>query len=717
MTFSGDLRGISLADIFQNIAANRSTGTLRVQWRNTERFVRFQDGGVYGFSLGVRKGLPILDHLVQRGYVDPAHLRKLMAKRSRRTPGRRIVDAGLLTEQEMRDAIAELVREHVYDLMLLRDAEFSFTLGDPPPQVFGADQQAFAVRMESSPLLVEGARRQDEWERIHKVIGSDRDLFVRIEGGDESTLDPITAEVAQRLDGTTDLHALQHHVRASRFEIMRAVCELVQNGCARPCSAQEIQANARSALEAGDADTALRLLRQALELERSNTDLRCEFAGLLEQLGRPADAAAEYAALGFQAARDGEAETALGHYDRATALNPSDPMLHEQRVDLLRRGSDRDALAAAVLELAGLWLEMGLAERARDLLSAACQNDGLDHHPDVLEQLGAVEARLGHIDEAADVFCRLADDAAAQDEALAVDYLRVALQHCPDHEALATRLHDIETGRRNTRRVRRRQLLTIASAAAVLVLLGSAGVAELTASRQVVRALDRGLESIAQGKAAPAISDLQDVQSKLGWTPSGHRAAVLLGKLVEAQLEAARTLAANDHHDRALAVVRDLKAMLPDSPLQASCDRVREQLELEQNAIDLLESIARREPAPTRSEALEQLAEPRLLDLLVRRLPRLPADETRHLVLRALMQIDNPRALGEVARVYLIAEDTESLTLLRILLDRAPAHRIAGAEAQWSEVYPDLEAALSDPVRGKRARTALSALRGDEAPK
>ena len=78
MTFSGDLRGISLADIFQNIAGNRVAGTLRVQWRNTERFVRFEEGKIAGFSPGPSKGLSILDYLTKRGYVDPQVLHQLV---------------------------------------------------------------------------------------------------------------------------------------------------------------------------------------------------------------------------------------------------------------------------------------------------------------------------------------------------------------------------------------------------------------------------------------------------------------------------------------------------------------------------------------------------------------------------------------------------------------------------------------------------------------
>ena len=71
MTFSGDLRGgINLPDVLQNIAANRLTGTLHIRWLRNERFIRFEMGSVTGFSLGVGKGLPFLDHLRDRGYVD-----------------------------------------------------------------------------------------------------------------------------------------------------------------------------------------------------------------------------------------------------------------------------------------------------------------------------------------------------------------------------------------------------------------------------------------------------------------------------------------------------------------------------------------------------------------------------------------------------------------------------------------------------------------------
>src|SRR5262245_40187622 len=83
MTFSGDLSGISLPDVFQNLAGNRSTGTLHIRWDKGERFVRFVDGQVAGVSHGQGKELPLLDHVAERGYADGQAVARLLANRRR----------------------------------------------------------------------------------------------------------------------------------------------------------------------------------------------------------------------------------------------------------------------------------------------------------------------------------------------------------------------------------------------------------------------------------------------------------------------------------------------------------------------------------------------------------------------------------------------------------------------------------------------------------
>ncbi|MHC4852470.1 MAG: DUF4388 domain-containing protein, partial [Planctomycetota bacterium] len=53
MTFSGDLKGIHLADVFQNIHSNRLTGTIKVSTRDGDRYVYFKEGLIAGYSRGV----------------------------------------------------------------------------------------------------------------------------------------------------------------------------------------------------------------------------------------------------------------------------------------------------------------------------------------------------------------------------------------------------------------------------------------------------------------------------------------------------------------------------------------------------------------------------------------------------------------------------------------------------------------------------------------
>lgn len=716
MTFSGDLRGISLADIFQNIAGNMISGTLRVHWRNTERFVRFESGKVAGFSLGPSKGLPILDHLVKRGYVDSKQLHNLLArrKRSRKSPGRLLVEAKLMTAEQLSDAISELVAEHVFDLIMQRDATFAFHEGDPPPKVFGPDQSAFPVRIEAGPLLVEGARRADESEQIRKVVGSDRDLFVLLEGWEQFELYPLTAEIAQALDGRTDVLQLLHQFSASRFDIVKAVSSLVTMGAARPCTVQEIEANARQALEEGETEDGVRLLRQALELERSNTELRHELADLLEELGHINDAASQHAMLGFQAAREGDEQAALSHYRRATSLNPSDPELYEQMVDLLRANGDRAALASSMLELSALWLSMGLADRAQKMLTEALASGKLQHHVALNERLAEIEARLGNVDTSAQIFERLADHVLTDDEAQAVYYLRQARKHSPDDGRLEKRLRDIETGQRARRLRRRRQIVVATAAATVMLAVATAGVAELTASRRVVQALDDGLTSLSTRDVVSTISELQTVRESWGWTPSGHRAEALLSRLVQMQVEYARQLAAEGESQRAFELLGQLQPVAHGNAVDSAADEVRRQIDLEKSAADYLGLVAEGSiNAGELDEATKQLSDPRLLPFHLRRLPALRQTRARDLTLQALLRIDSPRSLPVVARLFITEEDPKARKLLREILERAPVYRKQGKESVWIHVYPEFEAASVDPAQSSMARAVLRLLRGD----
>lgn len=567
MTFSGDLQGISLADVFQSIAANRGSGTLHVRWRRCERFVGFVDGAVAGIGLGPRKPVPILDHLCDRGWVDPRRAQRLLARRrrSRKTPCRLLLEARLIDEDRLRDAFVQWIAETVYDLLLLENARFSFTEGPLDTATFGADQKALAIRLDPGALLVEGLRRRDEWERIHRIVGSERDLFVLLEGWEEADLDPRAQEVAPFLDGRTDLAAIVSELRADRFEVLRAVAALVRAGVARPCTTEELEGLAEEAVREGAADEAARLLGVAVERERSNRDLRRRLAELLEGLGRFADAAAEYAQMGYHAVREGAIDEALEHYDRAVELQADDPALHERRIEVLREHGDDDRLAGALVDLSRKLCEIGLAGRASATLREVASARGLEERGDVLEALAAAEVAAGRPEDGAAALARLADLTVSRDEARAIEALRRAVELAPADEKLAARLADLESGRSRRRR-RRRRMLAIGAAAAMVV-AGVIGVlaGEMLAARAMAAALARGLGPQEAGAGVAALRALRAAERRYAWTASMAPAEELAARMRGLQLAAVRRSLARGNHGLAGRLLVEL-ADVEDGP-------------------------------------------------------------------------------------------------------------------------------------------------------
>ena len=115
MSFQGNLQGIGLADVFQNIASKRTEGTVHVKWRSGVGLVRFEEGAVSGYSSGPGKPLPLLRHVVQRGYVSERPLDNLVKKnrKSRKPIGRMMVETGLLSAEELAGTVAEMIEQGV----------------------------------------------------------------------------------------------------------------------------------------------------------------------------------------------------------------------------------------------------------------------------------------------------------------------------------------------------------------------------------------------------------------------------------------------------------------------------------------------------------------------------------------------------------------------------------------------------------------------------
>jgi len=710
MTFSGDLTGIHLADVFQNIHSNRLTGTMQVSTRDGDRYVYFQDGLIAGYSKGVNKGLPLGNHLAQRGYVDRALLATAIKKKGKthKLLSEVLVEMEVLSQEEFEGTMIELIEESLYDLFRLKDASFKFTEGAPLPRVFDTEQKAAHIAMDPNGILMESARRNDEWDRIHRVVLSDRDVFVVLEGWEECGLDEPALTVGQCLDGCTDIESILNELPYSRFDVLKAITDLVIQGHARPLSVGEIEKMADEALANEDPEEAVTLLTHALMTERSNKELRLRLIGLFEQLGRKGEAASELALLGYQQAQLGQVNDALQLYARAAELNPTDLMLHERRVDLLKEEGRDAEFAEATMQFVDLLLTMGLADRARASLRKAIQVPALKQENSLMDKLAEVEASLGCGDVAGEIYLSLANRLPKKDDLGRLAYLRQAQTYRPKDTTLAQLIEDLATGQHTVRRARRRKLVAWAAVLATVLGLGTAGVVEIVASYQVMRALEGSLDNITQGKPSAAMRDLDRVWSKFRWTGAGRSAGRLVDRLLAVEIEQLEGLLRAGNHAAVLERLQWLKGKVSRADVRHRLEALVHRTQLEQQASPLFLKVNQAKPDPEAVKALAGLSNPGHLDFILSRLAD-PATlaPAKQALLSALEKIDSPRSFPVVARLYVAGGDSAVDRLARSILMRARHHRERGRESSWSSIYGELEAQNSS-----RAKQVLGWLRG-----
>jgi Domain of unknown function (DUF4388)/Tetratricopeptide repeat len=316
MAIEGPLRELALSDVFQLLDLSRKTGTLTITQESRHRpaVVRFDRGGVVSAELG--ESHERIGHLLLRaGKVTERHIEE--ARRAQETqPGRPLgtilVEQGAVSADDVKRQLRFQIEEAVFELIQWKDGYFRFEEG--PSQGNGV----VGVRVPTESLLMEAARRVDEWSTLEAKVphmGVIPALTSDAGGGPTLDLHPSEWEVLAEIDGARTLKEIAANLGRSDFEVAKIVYGLVTTGIVeileeRPAAPapgadrplRDALGEAKLAISDGHADKARRILD---DLSRAHPD-RPEVFLLLAQAQR-------------RLGRWGEAVLALG---RAAALDP-----------------------------------------------------------------------------------------------------------------------------------------------------------------------------------------------------------------------------------------------------------------------------------------------------------------------------------------------------------------------------------------------------------
>jgi len=320
MAIEGPLRELGIHDVFQLLDLSRKTGVLRVtsDLRHNAGTIYFEDGTII-FAEIRSNPHPLGALLLRTGKITEADLERARDMQQRQGDSRRLgeilVSLGALTRRELQRQVRFQIEEVVFEVMSWREGYFSFTEG-PLSDV----ATETAVRIPTEALLMEGARRIDEWSRIESRIphlGVVPMLAPPQEGGDgELDLLPPEWEMLAMIDGARDVRAIAAELGRSEFEVAKTLFGLDSAGIvvlANPGTAKRERSSLAADLAELVAQAEDALARRDFEGARASAE---QAAG-----GHPHDPAI-HLLLGRVALAAGRGADAVEELRRALRLDP-----------------------------------------------------------------------------------------------------------------------------------------------------------------------------------------------------------------------------------------------------------------------------------------------------------------------------------------------------------------------------------------------------------
>ena len=441
MALKGSLKEASVPELVQLLAMGQKSGCLSVTHRQSFGYIYLDKGRICYASIVNRRDR-LGDILVKSGLLSQAQLDDAIAHqdalRAKRL-GEILVEMGYITREQLHRQIRVQIEEAVYFLFTWSQGTFAFEADVRP------DEQDFLVSINPESLLLEGARRVDEWSLIEKKIPSFDLVFELDRKHLEQANVELTAEqetLLPLIDGRRDIAALVEESGLVEFDVGKALFGLITAGFlhrigkskaaepAVPDARVEEHRNLGVAFyKTGMLDEAMREFRRVVELREGDSGARFYVGLVLMKQGRWPDAAGAFREgaalagarapvfhnLAYALERLGQFDEAQEALDEAVKRGGGDPRTQLSLAVLALRRGDLGTAEERLMAARPLWgkrpvpaswfhyagLVAALAgdlDRAATLLA-----EGLALHPHAAvlhNNLAVIHERRGNYEEA-----------------------------------------------------------------------------------------------------------------------------------------------------------------------------------------------------------------------------------------------------------------------------------------------------------------------------
>lgn len=298
MAIHGDLKTLPLADLLSWLRSAQRTGMLTVRRDGGEWELELESGRVASYS-GPELGVDLGQIIVTSGLITEADLLAAIQHQRQADVSLRqaLVTLHIMSSEQLDACLTELATESLYDLFLDLPGTFVFSDASERGVVITLDDDAerLTLDLDVNHLLMEGARRQDEWEHIRQRFPQD-DVSVRIVDENLPALDKLGVRehrILASLAAGQSVSDICFELRAPVPSVLRILAELEEVGAVKISKAsakedtggrfEDLMQQAQALKTASQFDEALAILEAAVRIRPDSEPGRALLKETLEE--------------------------------------------------------------------------------------------------------------------------------------------------------------------------------------------------------------------------------------------------------------------------------------------------------------------------------------------------------------------------------------------------------------------------------------------------
>ncbi len=402
-----NLEILGLSGIFQKIAEDRRSGILVAQIKNDEMNIGFKDGVVQIIASPNRPS--ILAEGLRRAFheIDDNTLENLFYQQgiSGDSLSQILLEMGA-ERNFIKDVCVFQIQEEVYSLFRWADIRLEFLENKKPEEVFPRELLSLDIALDPEILLMEAARRLDEWTSIQHDLPSGQDIPYIAQDIYEDQLTPEEIHLLSLVDGGGDFEEIVSSCRVPEFQTWQLFQSMYQQGYIALRTDQELKEMAELDEFKENLYKCIKLYERAETLGSKDVDTIQWLAEAYESKGLIAKAIAKYKELGEFFLEKKNFSGAIDAYEQVINYSSEDLDAHEKLINVLfEDGQFIPGAQASIVYAKKLALED--KRKSIQVLEDAYQYNPLS--PEVLETMATFYYELGENIDAIFTYTTLAN--------------------------------------------------------------------------------------------------------------------------------------------------------------------------------------------------------------------------------------------------------------------------------------------------------------------